>query len=83
MIWFVFVLLSFATGLRAAGWTILIWPAASIGLGVRAVATEQPEYDMHGFGYLVGGIAAAACAIAWLIGRALATFARHRSHHPD
>ncbi len=77
MVWYVFIALSAATGaLRLPRWTVVVWPVVSIGLGVRAVANEVPNYDMHGFGYLVGGVAAVICAITWLLGRRFASLAR-------
>ena len=80
MVWLLFIVLSFATGLlRLPRWTILAWPATSVGLGVYAVATEPTHYDMHGFGDFVGAIIAAVCVIAWLLGRAASALALHRS----
>jgi len=79
MVWFLFVGLSFATGLmRGPWWTALAWPVASMGLGVYAVANEGPNYDMHGFGYSLGAVAAVVCVAAWLLGRGVAAIAsRH------
>ena len=80
MVWGLFIVLSFATGLlRLPRWTILAWPATSVGLGVYAVATEPTHYDQHGIGYFVGAIIAAVCVIAWLLGRAASALALRRS----
>jgi hypothetical protein len=77
MVWYVFIVLSAVTGaLPLPRWSVLLWPLVSIGLGADSVATEVPNYGMHGFGYLVGAAAAVLCAIAWLGGRGLASHAR-------
>ena len=79
MVWLVFVGLSFATGtVRLPWWTLLVWPTASLGLGVYLVADEPPDYDMHGFGYYVGGFVGLVCVAAWLLGRGLAALVRGR-----
>jgi hypothetical protein len=79
MIWFGLGFVSLCTGLlRPPWWTVLVWPAASVGLGIASVATERPEYDMHGFGYLVGAVAAILCVLAWCAGRGAAAVASRR-----
>jgi hypothetical protein len=79
VIWFGLVFVSLCTGLvRPPWWTVLAWPAASVGLGVASVAAERPEYDVHGFGYLVGAVVAVLCVVAWCAGRGVAAVARHR-----
>jgi hypothetical protein len=73
MVWYGLIFLSLCTGLlRPPWWTMFVWPAASMGVGVSAVMTEEPNYDMHGFGYFVGGVAAVLCLVAWLLGRGVA-----------
>jgi hypothetical protein len=52
--------------------------AASLGLGTYLVADEPPDYDMHGFGYYVGGFVGLVCVAAWLLGRGLAALVRGR-----
>lgn len=80
MVWYVVVLLSLCTGLlRRSWWTILGWPAISMGLGVYASVDESPNYDMPGLGYYVGGFVAVVCIIGWLLGRGAATLA-HRGN---
>ena len=77
MIWFALVALGFLAGLlRLPRWASVVPPAASVGVGIYAVVHEPANYDMHGFGYAVGGLVALACMAAWLLGRGLATVAR-------
>lgn len=84
MIWLLFIALSFGTGLlRLPWWSMFLWPAASIGVGVYAVLEESPSYDMHGFGYVIGGLVAVVCVAAWLLGRALIALLTRRSGHPS
>jgi hypothetical protein len=84
MIWLLFIALSFGTGLlRLPWWSMLLWPAASIALGVYAVLQESPNYDMHGFGYAVGGLVALICVAAWLLGRAVIALLTGGSSHPS
>lgn len=82
MFWLVIIGLSFCTGLlRVPLWTILVWPAVSLGVGVWAVATEPANYDAPGFGYYFGGFFAVLCLAAWLLGRGLATLVRYGRDH--
>jgi hypothetical protein len=84
MVWFVLIAVSAVTGLlRPPWWTALAWPAVAVGVGVGAVANEEPNYDMHGLGYFVGAVAAVTCVIAWLAGFGLATVVRRARHRPD
>ena len=77
MLWLVFVALSFLTGLLPLSrWSILVWPAASVGLGIYALVAEPPNYDMHGFGFFVGLFAAVLCLAGWLLGRGVARHTR-------
>jgi hypothetical protein len=72
MIWLLPVLFAFVTGLALRSpWTVALWPAVSVGAGVAVVANEARGYDMHGFGYYLGGIAAVASVAAWFAGRAV------------
>ena len=80
MIWLLLLAVSCFVGLlRLPRWTVLVAPIASVGVGVYAVADEPANYDMHGFGYAVGGLAAVLCVVAWLLGRALAAIAYRRA----
>jgi hypothetical protein len=77
MLWFALVLLSAVTGLcRGPWWTGLLPAVTAIAVGVLAVVTEPANYDMHGFGYLVGAVAAVVCVLAWLLGFGMATLVR-------
>ena len=76
----VLVVSSIALGwLATPWWTFAVGPAVSGALGVYAVANEAPTYDMHGAGYIFGGIAAVVCFAAWLAARGLSAAARHRN----
>ena len=66
------VLLSFLTGTRFGGWTVLVWPAVCLALGALWVVLEPPGYDMHGYGLFVGAVLALVAGVAWLLGRAAA-----------
>src|SRR4051794_22811308 len=56
MIWWLLLVMSVCTGLlRVPWWTVLVWPVTSVVLGVYFVADEPANYDMHGFGYGLGG----------------------------
>ena len=79
MIWLLMILCAFATGAAAPSrWTIALWPVVSGGVGIYAVASEPTNYDMHGFGYALGGLAAIMSAVAWLVGRLLRRLATRR-----
>jgi hypothetical protein len=79
MLWFALVLLSAVIGLcRGPWWTGLLTAVTALAVGVLAVVTEPGNYDMHGFGYLVGVVVAVVCVLAWLLGLAMATLV-HRA----
>lgn len=78
MAWYVFYLAlavaAFVAGIaRLRVWTIVVGPVAAALIGIYEVSREPPNYDMSGFGYLLGGIGAALYVIAWLVGRAAAS----------
>jgi hypothetical protein len=81
-VWAAFFAVAFLIGLAPLPWwSVFACPLAGVGLGVYLVVTEPPNYDMHGLGYLAGGVAALISAIAWLAGRgvqALVRWWRHR-----
>jgi hypothetical protein len=82
MIWWLLLVMSICTGvLRVPRWTVLVWPVASVALGIYLVADEPANYDMHGFGYGLGGFVAVLCVVAWLVGRGLAVAVHGRSAH--
>jgi len=65
MPWLVFIPLCFGTGLlRLPRWSVAIWPAASIGLGIYIDAIEALPTDQPGFGYFLGVAIAAVCLFA-------------------
>jgi hypothetical protein len=67
------LVLSFVFGAtRLPWWAAVIFPVVCIGVGVGSVMTEPENYDMHGFGYYIGGFLAAACVCFWFGGRAFA-----------
>ena len=74
---------SLAAGvLRLPWWTIFVGPAVAIAIGAYEVSTESPDYDMHGFGYYIGGLAAGVCVVGWLLGRVVAALAAPRPQRP-
>jgi peptidoglycan/LPS O-acetylase OafA/YrhL len=78
MIWFLLLGLGLVLGLlRRPWWTVVVSPAASLGVGALSVANEPSNYDMPGFGYVVGGVLAVFAVATWLLGRGLAELA-HR-----
>jgi hypothetical protein len=62
---------SFGFGLirRLPWWAALPWPLVCIVIGALDVQSEPPNYDMHGYGYLIGGFGAFLCVAAWGIAR--------------
>ena len=75
--WLLLVGASLCIGvLRPPWWTVVLCPLISLGLGIYEVGTERPNYDMHGFGYYIGGFFAVLCVAAWFLGRGLVTLAR-------
>jgi hypothetical protein len=77
LLWSSLLGLAFVLGLlRLPWWTVAACPAASLAVGALAVANEPSGYDMHGFGYYVGVVAAVLGVAAWLVGRGLAVLVR-------
>jgi hypothetical protein len=50
----------------------------TLAIGAHYVSKESAGYDMHGFGYWIGGFFGAVCVVVWLLGRGLAVLARIR-----
>jgi len=71
------VAVSFVVGLaRPPWWTLALGPLACLAVGGVTVLREPPEYDMPGFGLIVGALAAGLCVAAWLGGRLAARLFR-------
>jgi hypothetical protein len=74
--WIWMILLSFVTGLVSRpAWTIVLWPAASIGIGVF-LTVAAPDRDSPSSWLIVFTGLAALCTGSWLLGRGVATVAR-------
>jgi hypothetical protein len=80
MWWFVLPLFSFLTGLtHLRWWSVFAWPAVSMAVGAILVQAETTNYDMHGFGYVVGLYTGLACVVTWLLGRGLSRLRNRRN----
>lgn len=68
--WVLIVLGSLAAGVAAKSrLSVVAGPLAAAALGIAVVMSEPPNYDMHGFGYLIGAFFAVLALILWLVGR--------------
>lgn len=74
----VFVASSITLGwLPTPWWTSAIGPTISLLGAVYSVMSEPPNYDMHGFGYVIGAVLGVACLVGWLAARGVRWGARH------
>jgi hypothetical protein len=62
-------------------WTVAICPVTAVVLGFYATATEDANYDMHGFGRDLGIAAAVVGVAVWLAARTFRSWWKRRAEH--
>jgi hypothetical protein len=72
-VWLLLFVLALGLGLGRAPWWTAPLPALGVlALGFESTANEPENYDMHGFGTLLGIAGAVVCFVLWFVGWGIA-----------